>query len=515
MKRTLQAITLLLAWTCFAPLAQAEAPFASGGPQQCLGCHDFGPDSPVHPVIAGSHGEAITHPTDQQRGCEDCHGPSGNHAKAPTQVSPGISFGPRWTASIADQDAQCLACHEDNVAKHWSDALHMVNDLTCVTCHDIHQEKDRVLFEDSQAEVCEVCHKAQKQGIHGLESKLADNPPCTDCHNPHNHESAAGQMLGNRSEGCRTCHDLTQMAANPAVSAKANSYHKVMVQTDRTCLDCHQGIAHAPADSVPPMVPDATNKRTVTLFFPGQASTDWLLEAHPGSQPLRQGSNCQQCHRGEEAQMGENRGGTVSPSSREVDVSVASSAASLTVTLSWAGPADDSDIAIMWGDGGNEPFRRGGCFAACHSDLPGMARDRGQQTSKYLWASRSQQQMIGRPPIIKDRAELDALLADNNFVEMWRVQLAGGKLETSALLDKVNFKPAQGMTVDTNYSNDRWRVTIVRPLGPVAELKNFNSDTRYTLGIALHGANNPGGQHWVSLPMTLSFRGFDTDFTAE
>ncbi len=36
-----------------------------------------------------------------------------------------------------------------------------------------------------------------------------------------------------------------------------------------------------------------------------------------------------------------------------------------------------------------------------------------------------------------------------------------------------------------------------------------------TFGIALNGANNPGGKHWGSLPMTLSFGGDDTDFTAE
>jgi len=36
-----------------------------------------------------------------------------------------------------------------------------------------------------------------------------------------------------------------------------------------------------------------------------------------------------------------------------------------------------------------------------------------------------------------------------------------------------------------------------------------------TFGIALNGANNPGGKHWGSLLMTLSFGGDDTDFTAE
>jgi len=401
------------------------------------------------------------------------------------------------------------------VAQHWRDALHMVNGLTCVTCHDIHQEKDRVLFNDSQAEVCQVCHKEQKQGVHGLEDKQADNPPCTQCHNPHDHESAAAQMLDNRSEGCRACHDLVAMAADSTVTDKARSYHKVMVQKDRTCLDCHAGVAHAAPGSVPPMVPTPMKSRQVTLFYPGQASSDWLLEEHPGSQPLRQGSNCQQCHRGEEAAMGANRGGTVNPASRDIEVSVNRTGDKLDMVISWPGPETDSDLAIMWGNKGNDAFRRGGCFAACHGDLPGMARDRGQQTSKYLWVSRAQRQMIGRPPIIKDQAQLDTLLAADNFVELWRVNLASGKLETAALLEKVDLKPAAGITASSDYSNGRWRVNITRPLGPLPGLKDFNTRGRLTLGIALHGADNPGEQHWVSLPMTLSFGGIDSDFTAE
>ena len=495
--------------------AQEAGEIAPGGPGQCLGCHDFGPDSPVHPVMAGVHGEAISSPNTDQRGCEDCHGPSANHAQAPTQVSPGISFGPRWTNTIAAQDTQCLACHEDNAAKHWKDALHMLNGLTCVTCHDIHQEQDRVLFEDSQAEVCSVCHKLQKEGMHGLQDKLDANPQCTNCHSPHDHESAVVNMLGNRSEGCRACHDLTGMASSDAISAKAKSYHKVMVQQDRTCLDCHQGVAHAPAGSVAPMVPVPARTRQVTLFYPGQASTDWLLEDHPGSQPLRQGTNCQQCHRGEEAAMGTANAGEFTPASRDLRVSTAKTAAGLAVTITWKGREDEVDLALMWGDGGSESFRRGGCFAACHSDLPGMSRDRGQQTSKYLWASRSQQQRIGQPPLIRDKAALDALMADGNFIEMWRVQLSSGEVETAALLAAVDFQPSADLKASASYANGTWTVKINRPLGVLPGLKVFDPSGKYTLGIALHGADNPDGKHWVSLPLTLSFGGDDSDFTAE
>ena len=490
--------------------AQPQGDSSAQGAKQCLSCHDFGPESPVHNVLAGSHGDMAA-----GQGCEDCHGPSASHTQAPTQTSPGVSFGPRWSATSAAQDGQCLACHEDNVGQHWQDSLHMVNNLTCVTCHDIHAEQDKVLFDKQQAEVCTVCHKVQKKGIHGMEKRAARNPPCTECHNPHDHESAETEMLNNRSEGCRSCHDLVRMAGQDRVSDRAKSYHKVMVQADRTCIDCHQGITHAPADSVPAMVPVPVSNRQVTLFYPGMVGTDWLLQDHPGSQPLRQGANCQQCHRGEEAQMGAKQASNMPVASRDVQVGFALENDKLRITLQWQGPQDDADIALMWGDGGDESFRRGGCFAACHSDLPGMSRDRGQQTDKYLWASRSQQQRIGQPSLVKDKAALARLLSDGDFVEMWRVQLASGTVETATLLADVNWQPAKLIEINKSYIDGQWTVELRRPLGNTTGRKGFTAEGKYTFGVALHGAGNPGNKHWVSLPLTFSFKGDETDFKVE
>ena len=43
------------------------------------------------------------------------------------------------------------------------------------------------------------------------------------------------------------------MASDPVVSPRAVSYHKTMVPPGRSCIDCHQGIAHAAADSTAPI----------------------------------------------------------------------------------------------------------------------------------------------------------------------------------------------------------------------------------------------------------------------
>jgi DmsE family decaheme c-type cytochrome len=496
----------------------AEEEYTQQGTEKCVSCHDFGSESPVHAVLAGAHGNPDDKNTPMgQRGCEDCHGPSASHTRAPTQVSPGISFGPRWSATIADQDKQCLACHEENVAGHWRDALHMVNDLTCVTCHDVHQDQDKVLQASGQAQVCTVCHKSQKSGMHAMANHQQENPVCSSCHNPHDAQSAVGSMLENRSQGCRACHDIVAMNTSAAVPEKAISYHKVMAQPDRTCLDCHQGIAHGTAAGVAASVIEPARSRTVTLFKPGQSDSEWLLTEHPGSQPLRQGRNCQQCHRGEEAQMAAALSADSSPDLRELAITFARDTNNLLLTMSWKGSADDADIALMWGDHGSDAFRRGGCFAACHSDMPGMSRDRGQQLGKYLLASRAQQQRIGQPAILKDQAERNEMLAAGNYAEMWRVKLNGGdvSIASATVLSELSWSKTSALSGGATFADGRCWVKLKRPLAAGPGHKDFTPEGKYTLGIALHGDRNPGGQHWVSLPMSFSLGGDDTDFTTQ
>lgn len=214
----------------------------------CIGCHLFGDDSPVHPLLAGPHGAGDREGTPMAGGgCAACHGPSGAHTRAPIQVAPGVSFGPRWSATVAAQDGVCLDCHRDGAARHWKGAHHEQENLPCVTCHDAHTVADSTHSPAGQRDLCTDCHDAQRSGIHGLPAHRDDNPACSSCHAPHDGSSPHVAMLENRSEGCATCHDLVAMSRDPRVSAKASSYHKAMAQQDRTCIGCHVGVAHGSA----------------------------------------------------------------------------------------------------------------------------------------------------------------------------------------------------------------------------------------------------------------------------
>ena len=171
-----------LLFTCALSLGIAPAVGFAGadeeaGTERCRECHDFAPTDHVERLLMGSHG--ISEEAGFQRGCEDCHGASAAHAEAPREIPPATSFGPRWSATSAAQDSACLACHEENTAADWQHALHMLNELTCVLCHDIHAEEDRVLLPEKQASICTGCHQAQTAGIHGQQTEGQQDPPCS------------------------------------------------------------------------------------------------------------------------------------------------------------------------------------------------------------------------------------------------------------------------------------------------------------------------------------------------
>ena len=66
--------------------------------------------------------------------------------------------------------------------------------------------------------------------------------------------------------------------------------------------------------------------------------------------------------------------------------------------------------------------------------------------------------------------------------------------------------------INKTYNEGRWTVALTVPLNNTVSYKSFTLDEKYTVGVALHGADNSGGKHWVSLPLTVSFTGDETNF---
>ena len=144
-----------------------------------------------------------------------------------------------------------------------------------------------------------------------------------------------------------------------------------------------------------------------------------------------------------------------------------------------------------------------------------MSQDSGQPSGKYLSASRVPPTHPGEPALIKDTQALEKMVAQGEFAELWRIQLQSSTVEQSLVLAETRWEPAKSISVDKSYRNGQWSVTIRGKLNDAEGRPGFTEGDKYTFGIALNGATTGGGSHWVSLPMTFSLDGDETDFKAE
>jgi DmsE family decaheme c-type cytochrome len=171
----------------------------------CTKCHNE-----VKPVLAIYHTKHGVRGDVNAPSCQGCHGESTNHL-ADKKVSPDVVFkkGSFTMSDVKTQNTSCLACHgKDTKRTHWDGGAHQSNDVACVSCHNLHNEQDRVRDRKTQPEVCFSCHKDQRV----LSHKISHHPmgegkvTCTDCHNPHG--SVGPKMLKKNTlnETCFTCH---------------------------------------------------------------------------------------------------------------------------------------------------------------------------------------------------------------------------------------------------------------------------------------------------------------------
>jgi cytochrome c551/c552 len=178
--------------------------------------------------------------------------------------------------------------------------------------------------------------------------------------------------------------------------------------------------------------------KTVTLFYPGQSSYEWLVNDHKGEKgapAVKRGQSCVRCHEDEEKKLGESlvKGGPLEPMPVKgkngwVDLSVqaAYDARSAFLRFRWKtqspfpgieypyyrfdgkewkvygqprldkpvqegkAPAIYEDrLSVMLDDGKVENFSKQGCWLTCHTgerDMPGVASKEDAQANALLAA---------------------------------------------------------------------------------------------------------------------------------
>ncbi len=278
--------------------------------------------------------------------------------------------------------------------------------------------------------------------------------------------------------------------------------------------------------------------RELILFQPGQSSWEWLLvpASHGGGKRMREGKTCLSCHDGEEKAIGKliASGEKLEPQPITgmsgyigMNVEAAYDDKNVYLTLSW-----DDVASAKWGDqdaATNLTVSIGspalnvapvaGCWAACHSDQPGMSDPAtGTELTKYLPGSRNKMSKTGGGTDRRTAAELDAQLAEGKYLEYWQVLLNEEGLQSVGdgyFLDGRVANKDSAATATACNSNKKWTVEIVRPLKPAGKARHALSEgVEYTLSVALHQNHASGRFHYTSLPMRFVLGAGDAELNA-
>ena len=142
------------------------------------------------------------------------------------------------TMHATSTDAFCTSCHEmsDNPLVQVEKTQHFQNAIGVhAGCSDCHLPKE---FLPKMVRKVEASRE-----VWGHFTGIIDTPEKYAAHAPAMKEREINRLKANDSQECRNCHDTERMVFE-LQSTRAQKFHKKMLSGERTCIDCHSGIAH-------------------------------------------------------------------------------------------------------------------------------------------------------------------------------------------------------------------------------------------------------------------------------
>ncbi len=141
-------------------------------------------------------------------------------------------------------DEFCTSCHEmDKPYQNLQYTAHYKNEFGMVAhCSDCHVPKE---FIPKMVRKVEAARE-----VWGTITGIIDTPEKYAAHRDFMREREIKRMRNNDSQECRNCHIVEQMDFEHQ-DRSVRRYHRGMEQRGKTCIDCHQGLAHSdPKDEV-------------------------------------------------------------------------------------------------------------------------------------------------------------------------------------------------------------------------------------------------------------------------
>ncbi len=140
---------------------------------------------------------------------------------------------------ITNTEAFCVSCHEmyDNVYQELKPTIHYTNRsgvrATCPDCHVPHEWTNKIARKMQASK--EVWGKIFGT-INTREKFLAMRRELA--------EREWARLKANNSLECRNCHDFGYMDFTLQSPRAANAHEEFLLSGEKTCIDCHKGIAH-------------------------------------------------------------------------------------------------------------------------------------------------------------------------------------------------------------------------------------------------------------------------------
>ncbi len=140
---------------------------------------------------------------------------------------------------ITNTELFCISCHEmrDNVYQELKRTIHYTNRsgvrATCPDCHVPHEWTDKIARKMAASK--EVWGKLFGT-INTREKFLAKRRALAE------HEWV--RLKANDSLECRNCHNFEFMDFTRQSKRAAQRHSTALASGERTCIDCHKGIAH-------------------------------------------------------------------------------------------------------------------------------------------------------------------------------------------------------------------------------------------------------------------------------
>ena len=153
----------------------------------------------------------------------------------------GIIFwgGFNTALEVTNTETFCIGCHEmrDNVYAELQPTIHYTNRsgvrATCPDCHVPHNWTDKIARK----------MQASKEVWGHLFGTLSTREKFVDKRlELAQHEWA--RLKANNSLECRNCHNLESMDFTRQSKRAMEMHSTVLARGEKTCIDCHKGIAH-------------------------------------------------------------------------------------------------------------------------------------------------------------------------------------------------------------------------------------------------------------------------------